>query len=102
MKVRCNVTQEQQLNDISVKVGRVEVLQEVGAKNINDLTVTVQRLVEKFEVNNDISREALDKAKSAHHRLDGIDKIIFWGGTTIIGAIILSAIAFVVSGGFAN
>lgn len=96
------MTQEQQLNDISVKVGRVEVLQEVGAKHINDLTITVQKLVEKFEVNNDLAREALDKAKSAHHRLDGIDKIIFWGGTTIIGAIILSAITFIIKGGLAN
>lgn len=95
------MTQEQQLNDISVKVGRVEVLQEVGAKNINDLTITVQRLVEKFEANNDIAREALDKAKSAHHRLDGIDKIVFWGGTTVIGAIVLAAIAFIVKGGLA-
>ncbi|WP_138751133.1 hypothetical protein [Paenibacillus sinopodophylli] len=96
------MTQEQQLNDISVKVGRVEVLQEVGAKNINDLTVTVQRLVEKFEVNNDIAREALDKSKSAHRRLDGIDRIIFWGGTTVIGAVVLSVIAFIVKGGLAN
>ncbi|OMF35322.1 hypothetical protein BK133_11130 [Paenibacillus sp. FSL H8-0548] len=78
------------------------MLQEVGAKNINDLTTTVQRLVDKLEVNNDISREALDKAKSAHHRLDGIDKIIFWGGTTIIGAIVLSAITIIANGGLVN
>ncbi|WP_083676201.1 hemolysin XhlA family protein [Paenibacillus sp. FSL H8-0548] len=96
------MSQEQQLTDIAAKVGRVQVLQEVGAKNINDLTTTVQRLVDKLEVNNDISREALDKAKSAHHRLDGIDKIIFWGGTTIIGAIVLSAITIIANGGLVN
>lgn len=41
----------------------------------------------------DMAAEALDKAKSAHHRLDRIDKIIFWAGTTVIGSIVVGAIA---------
>ncbi|KZE67001.1 hypothetical protein AWM68_19870 [Fictibacillus phosphorivorans] len=58
----------------------------------------------------EVSAEALQSAKSAHHRLDKIDelrieridgyesqlkkidKIIFWAGTTIIGGVFLGAI----------
>ena len=83
------VTTEQQLNEISLKVGRVEVLQEMNAKNINDLTHSVQRLVEKLESSSDIAREALDKSKSAHHRLDSIDDNQKWLWRTIVGGIIL-------------
>jgi phage shock protein A len=37
---------------------------------------------------------ALDQStKSAHHRLDRIDKIIFWVGTTIIGGVIIGLMA---------
>lgn len=77
------VTQEQQLNEISLKVGRVEVLQEMNAKNINDLTNSVQRLVEKLENSSDIAREALDKSKSAHHRLDSIEDGQKWLWRTV-------------------
>lgn len=87
------MNQEQQLNDIAAKVGRVEVLQEVGAKNINDLTVSVQRLVEKLEDNNEVSREALDRAKSAHHRIDGIEDRQKWTSRALIGAFITGAAA---------
>jgi len=82
------VTTEQQLNEISLKVGRVEVLQEMNAKNINDLTNSVQRLVEKLENSSDIAREALDKSKSAHHRLDSIEDGQKWLWRTVAGAII--------------
>jgi hypothetical protein len=40
----------------------------------------------------EVSAEALQSAKSAHYRLDRLDKIVFWAGTTIIGAVILGAI----------
>ena len=86
------VTTEQQLNEISLKVGRVEVLQEMNAKNINDLTHSVQRLVEKLESSSDIAREALDKSKSAHHRLDSIEEGQKWLWRTIVGGIILGAL----------
>ncbi|MEK4351332.1 hemolysin XhlA family protein [Paenibacillus sp. NPDC058367] len=43
--------------------------------------------------------EALSSAKSAHHRLDKIDKTIFWLGTTIVGAVILAVIKFTMGGG---
>lgn len=43
--------------------------------------------------------EALSSAKSAHHRLDKIDKTIFWLGTTIVGAVILAVIKLTMGGG---
>ena len=41
---------------------------------------------------------ALDQAKSAHKRLDQIDKIIFWLVTTVVGAVILAIIKLVTEG----
>lgn len=48
---------------------------------------------------NSTANEALQSAKSAHHRLAKIDKIIFWTGTTVIGAVILGLIALLINGG---
>ncbi|WP_346235746.1 hemolysin XhlA family protein [Lysinibacillus telephonicus] len=38
----------------------------------------------------DIATKAFESTKSAHHRLDKIDKIIWWVSTTVIGAVILA------------
>jgi hypothetical protein len=43
----------------------------------------------------DLAQEALQSTKAAHKRLDRIDKIIFWAGTTVIGAVIVGAVALV-------
>lgn len=91
------MNQEQQLNEISLKVGRVEVLQEMNAKNINDLTASVQRLVEKLENSSDIAREALDKSKSAHHRLDTLEENNRWKWRTVAGAFITSIVVGLVA-----
>jgi Haemolysin XhlA len=40
----------------------------------------------------EVSNEALQSSKNAHLRLDRIDKIIFWAGTTIIGGVVIGAI----------
>jgi hypothetical protein len=47
----------------------------------------------------DTAKEALQSAKSAHHRLDRVDKIHFWAATTIIGAVIVLVITFFAKGG---
>ncbi|MCL1701638.1 hemolysin XhlA family protein [Lysinibacillus sp. Bpr_S20] len=44
----------------------------------------------------DIAEEALASTKSAHHRLNKIDKIVWWASTTIIGAVILGLLALVI------
>ncbi|MDC2864647.1 hemolysin XhlA family protein [Bacillus sp. BP-3] len=40
----------------------------------------------------DIAIEAQQSAKSAHLRVDKLDKLVFWIGTTVIGAIITGGI----------
>jgi hypothetical protein len=40
----------------------------------------------------EVSNEALQSSKNAHLRIDRIDKIIFWAGTTIIGGVVIGAI----------
>lgn len=42
--------------------------------------------------------KAKASADSAHLRLNKIDKIIFWLGTTIVGAVILAIIKFTTEG----
>jgi hypothetical protein len=41
----------------------------------------------------DIAQEALQSAKAAHHRLDRIEKIVYWVSTTIIGALLVGAVS---------
>jgi hypothetical protein len=41
----------------------------------------------------DIAQEALQSAKAAHHRLDRIEKIVYWASTTIIGALLVGAVS---------
>ncbi|MEK4425852.1 hemolysin XhlA family protein [Solibacillus sp. FSL K6-1523] len=43
----------------------------------------------------DKADEALASTKSAHHRLNKLDKIVWWAATTIIGAVILALLAMV-------
>jgi len=87
------VTQEQTLNDIAFKVGRLEQMQETNTKAVADMANSVQRLVDKLDKSDDVAKEALDKSKSAHHRLDKIDKIIFWVSTLVVGAVILALLS---------
>ncbi|WP_346234484.1 hemolysin XhlA family protein [Lysinibacillus telephonicus] len=44
----------------------------------------------------DIATKALESTKSAHHRLDKIDKIIWWVSTTVIGAVILALLGLII------
>lgn len=70
-------------------VGRLEDVQ-------TEILQRLTRVETKLDMHlnaKDIAAEALNKAKSAHHRLDRIDKIIFWAGTTVIGAIVVGAIS---------
>lgn len=47
---------------------------------------------------NSIALEAVQSAKSAHHRLDRIEKTVYWAGTTIIGAVIVGIVTFFMKG----
>lgn len=47
----------------------------------------------------ELAVEAMSSAKSAHKRLDKLEKLVTWAATTIIGALILAIIGFIVKGG---
>lgn len=95
----------------------IESIQLLFSK-IEAIAVSMARLETKFDsLGNvkDIAIEALQSAKSAHHRIDNIEKefaektkaikeennirlakiekVIYWAGTTIIGGVALGAIS---------
>ncbi|RUT48590.1 hypothetical protein EJP82_01215 [Paenibacillus anaericanus] len=75
------------LVDIQVQLGRIEKTLEA-----------VPALSATLEATKELARDADQSAKSAHHRLNKIDKIIFWLVTTVIGAVILAIIKLVTEG----
>ena len=66
------MSQEQLLNNINVKVGQLEVMQKNNTEAIAAMASSVNKLVEKLDKSDDLSREALEKAKSAHKRIDDL------------------------------
>lgn len=93
----------QALSKIEGRLGRLEALQEATVRTNTELTANVNRLVEKLERSDDTAREADQRAKSAHHRIDELaDKRVAaieenqrWLWRTIIGGIITAVIAAV-------
>lgn len=86
------------LNDIGVKVGRLEVMQESNMKAISDMASSVNKLVDKLDATDDIAKEALKSAASAHKRLNLHEQILYWAGTTIIGTVIICVISYLMGG----
>lgn len=89
----------QMLNEIAVKVGKLETLQEANTRAIGELAGSVNRLVDKLDKSDDLAREADQRARSAHHRIDeaskrieGIASDITWLWRTVIAAIVTGAI----------
>lgn len=78
-------------------------------KVLTDILERIVRVETKIDVMSDIRNtaslakdtadQALSSVKSAHHRIDKIDKIIFWLGSTIIGAVILGLLAMLFTRG---
>ena len=90
------------LTDIRERMVKLETLQETNAQAISNMAGSVNRLVDRLEQSDDIAREADQRSKSAHHRLDKIDKIIYWASTTVFGAIIVAVMAFIFRGGISG
>ncbi|WP_342744460.1 hemolysin XhlA family protein [Cohnella massiliensis] len=94
-----NANELQALGKIEGRLGRLEALQEANVRTNTELTASVNRLVEKLDKSDDIAREALDKAKSAHHRIDdtmgqvkSVQDDIKWLWRAVLGAIITGVI----------
>lgn len=54
---------------------------------------SIKTSLDSIKSANDTANEALQSSKSAHRRLDKVDKIIFWTVTTIIGAVIVALLS---------
>lgn len=63
----------------------------------------IRKLAESTEIKADeaqrIAEIAHESTKSAHKRLDKLDKIVWWVATSIIGAVIVGLMALVIKGG---
>lgn len=75
-----------------------ERLGNIDAKldGVNQIRQSVIETDKKADEAQKKADEALASTKSAHHRLNKIDKIIWWVGTTIIGAVIVALVALVI------
>ena len=72
------------LSEIRERVVRVET-------KIDTMT-DVQKTANEAEK---VANKAMDSSKSAHKRIDKIDKVIFWIATTVIGAVILAILTLI-------
>ncbi|WP_342505855.1 hemolysin XhlA family protein [Sporosarcina sp. FSL K6-2383] len=59
---------------------------------------SIKTLLSTMNKTNDTAMEASQSAKSAHHRIDKLDRIVFWAGTTIVGTVIIALIALLWKG----
>ncbi|SFA91364.1 hypothetical protein SAMN05216312_102204 [Cohnella sp. OV330] len=64
------------LHDIAGKLGRLEATSEAQRQAMIDLTHNVNRLVDKIAQNDKDATKALESTKSAHHRIEEMDKEI--------------------------
>ena len=83
------------LGKIESRLARLEALQEANVRTTNELTANVNRLVEKLEKSDDLAREADQRARSAHHRIDEVRADVTWAWRTALGALITGAIALI-------
>ncbi len=89
---------EAQLQAIAHQVVKLETLQEVNNKALTDMASSVSRLVDRLDKSDDTAREADQRARAAHHRIDevrasidGIKQGQRWLITTSFGLIGLAA-----------
>lgn len=76
---------EELVRNIYERLGAIEA----KLDGVNQIRDTAHRAEDKAD-------EALASTKSAHHRLNKIDKVIWWVSTTIIGAVMIALIALVI------
>ncbi|MEK8128650.1 hemolysin XhlA family protein [Paenibacillus filicis] len=58
----------------------------------------IKDLTKKVEEIDDRAKESLQSTRSAHKRLDRVEKVVNWAATTIIGSVILAAMAMLLKG----
>lgn len=74
------------ITDIRVTVGKIE-------EKIDNISSSMNEAKNTADEARTTANKALDSTKSAHRRLDKMDKLVFWVSTTIIGAVLLALVA---------
>lgn len=92
------MTQQQTLNDISIKVGRLEAMQHTNTETVADMASSVQRLVDKLDKSDDIAKEAFQRVRVSEYRIKDIEDGQKWLWRTIVGAVIVGAIGLLWKG----
>ncbi|MGG6309769.1 hemolysin XhlA family protein [Paenibacillus macerans] len=94
-----NNPEMEMLAKINNQIGKLEGAQEASTRAIGDMATNINRLIEKMDKSDDIAREAEQRARSAHHRIDEVKKEvsevkgdITWLWRAVIGAIITGVI----------
>lgn len=72
------------------------------SNEIRDIDIVIQltRLETKIDAMGnvrDVANDALASSKSAHLRIDKLDRIVFWAATIVIGALVTGAISLLFS-----
>lgn len=83
------MTEYEKLNEnlTQVRLDIRELMTEVrGLKELKNTVDEHETRISKVE----------DSSKVAHKRLDKIDKLVFWLGTTVVGAVILAVLSLVI------
>ena len=76
------------LGNIELKLCRVETLQEENTKAIQGMAQSIDKLVTKLEESDDLAREASQSARSAHKRIDAINRVLLWAAAAVGSAVI--------------
>lgn len=74
----------------------------IEVAKVNEKLDALKQVSGKLDAVEKVATEALSSVKSAHHRIDRIDKVLYWLGTTVIGSLITAVVLFIVKGGFAS
>lgn len=80
------------LNEIAIKVGKIEQKQEAQAESISRLANSIDRLLDKLDKSDDVAKEALQRVKSAQHQIDDVKSGIKWLWRTVVGSILTGVI----------
>lgn len=93
------MNQDQTLHNIAIQVGRLEVMQESNTKAISEMAASVNKLVDKLDASDDVAKDAGQRARSAHKRVDDLEAEIKelkddrkWLWRTAIAALITGVI----------
>ena len=72
----------------------------IGMATINEKLDALKSVATKVDAVDHTANEALMSVKSAHERIEKIERTLYWLMTTVIGALITGAIVFFLKGGF--